>query len=144
MLLPSAIGRADAEKLLVESVFTAMLELPASTHSQLYYTCVLTDISSARPSLVPTVRHAAFEIFKHLDTMDPQAVDVFASWFAHFLSNVEWAWDWVSWESSLSLSPSAPKMMWLADVLERMVRIFDTLPSAVVPACHVSHAPSTD
>ncbi|CAI2183505.1 7041_t:CDS:10 [Funneliformis geosporum] len=61
-------------------------------------------------------------LFDRVDIMDVECCYRFWNWFSHHLSNFSFIWNWKDWESALKLDPLHPKVCFLRETFQKMVR----------------------
>ena len=131
-VLPPMMPKEQLDKLICETIFSQMFQLPSSPMPTLYYSTLLSNLvkldKHRAPAPEPFAAMLVFTIeciFEQLDGMDVQCKDTFATWFAHHLSNQApaWKWEWEKWAEVLEMPKSAPRRLWVQDVLDRSTRL---------------------
>ena len=131
-VLPSMMPKEQLDKLICETIFGQMFQLPSPPMPNLYYSTLLSHLvkldKHRKPMPEPFAAMLVFTIeciFEQLDTMDVTCRDIFATWFAHHLSNQTpaWKWDWSKWAEVLEMPETAPRRLWVQDVLDRATRL---------------------
>ena len=86
------------EDVVVDAVFSQLLQLPAPEHKLVYYHSVLTESCKIAPAAVaPSLGRAIRYLYKNLESMDLELQYRFMDWFSHHLSNFGFTWKWVEW-----------------------------------------------
>ncbi|CAB4419816.1 unnamed protein product [Rhizophagus irregularis] len=96
------------EQIIVESTFKNIFQLPQPKYKYIFYHSLLTE--------------AIGILFDRVDIMDVECCYRFWNWFSHHLSNFSFIWNWKDWESSLQLDPLHPKVCFLRETFQKMVR----------------------
>lgn len=115
------------DDLLVESILSTALVLPASPRNPLYYTSLLREIvtltpSTVAPSLGRTIR-TFYNALSSPHSIDVETVIRFADWFAIHLSNFNFGWAWKEWIPDTSLPESHPKIVFMKRIVELEIRL---------------------
>ena len=91
------------EDVIVDAVFSQLLQLPAPEHKLVYYHAVLTEACKIAPAAVaPSLGRAIRWLYQNVASMDLELVYRFMDWFSHHLSNFGFTWKWTEWRA---LSP---------------------------------------
>lgn len=129
-VLPPQMSKRQIDFLICETIFSQMFQLPASPLPMVQYGHLLGNLIRLDPlrrgrPFVTTLNDTIHEIYSNLDRLDVQCMDTFSSWFALHLSNVNpaWSWDWSKWVDVLDLPATAPRRLWVQDLLDRCVRL---------------------
>ena len=86
------------EDVVVDAVFSQLLQLPAPEHKLVYYHSVLTEACKIAPAAIaPSLGRAIRYLYRHLESMDLELQYRFMDWFSHHLSNFGFTWKWVEW-----------------------------------------------
>ncbi|RIA87394.1 MIF4G like-domain-containing protein [Glomus cerebriforme] len=111
------------EQIVVESTFKNIFQLPQPKHKYIFYHSLLTEVCKSMHETFPPVLGKAIGIlFDRVDVMDVECCYRFWNWFSHHLSNFGFIWNWKDWESALQLDPSHPKVCFLRETFQKMVR----------------------
>jgi nuclear cap-binding protein subunit 1 len=142
--LPAKLTREQSDKIICETIFSQMFQLPQSPQPLLYYSLLLNhlckldrhragDFNEFSTMLVFTIEC----IFEQIVEVDVQCLDIFAEWFAHHLSNCitpwKWevfdgkasteVWDWHKWDEVANMPAADPRRLFVTNLLERCVRL---------------------
>ncbi|KAJ1679356.1 Nuclear cap-binding protein subunit 1, partial [Spiromyces aspiralis] len=95
-------GGLVIERLVMESLMTALLMMPAQHNRDVYYSALTVEIckigSEATFHIIgATIRN----IFAKMTQMEVESIDRFCSWFTVFISNFGYQWGWAEWTSIL-------------------------------------------
>ena len=86
------------EDVVVDAVFSQLLQLPGPEHKLVYYHSVLTEACKIAPAAVaPCLGRAIRWLYQSVGMMDLELVYRFMDWFAHHLSNFGFTWKWTEW-----------------------------------------------
>jgi nuclear cap-binding protein subunit 1 len=86
------------EDIVVDAVFSQLLQLPMPEHKLVYYHSVLTEACKIAPAAIaPSLGRAIRWLYKNLDKMDLELEYRFMDWFSHHLSNFGFTWKWTEW-----------------------------------------------
>ena len=86
------------EDVVVDAVFSQLLQLPSPEHKLVYYHSVLTEACKIAPAAVaPSLGRAIRWLYQSVITMDLELVYRFMDWFSHHLSNFGFTWKWTEW-----------------------------------------------
>lgn len=113
----------DASTLMLEVLLTHVLWLPRPPHAPACYGAVLANLFSMRDSVPSLLGKAMHRVWLRLDTMDLQARDQLAVWFAKHLSNFDFEWPWKTWLSVVDDNESSSRYVFVKEVLERCKRL---------------------
>ncbi|KAI8994905.1 armadillo-type protein [Pilobolus umbonatus] len=136
--------------LLVEASFSQLLNLPSSPVRQVFYSCVFIELCRAESSTFPlALGRGVKTLFERLADVDVECIHRFYCWFSHHLSNFGFQWDWKAWEYILTLDPLNPKVCFVRETLEKVVRLsyYERIKSILPADFHVllqPIAPSPD
>ncbi|KAG2227596.1 hypothetical protein INT45_002281, partial [Circinella minor] len=125
--------------LLIENIFSQMLDLPTAPYRQVFYTCVLAELCRADSASFPKALGRTVKvIFDSIEDMDAACIYRFACWFAHHLSNFGFQWDWAAWQDALPLDPAHPKVCFIRETLEKDIRLsyYERIKSTVPEPFH--------
>jgi len=114
--------------LIVEGVFDEMFNLPQSHSKLVFYTGVLISLINETPqnnreSVSKIVHEAINTIFKNSDKYDVEILERFSDFFAHFLSNFNFEWDWSQWKYAADLDHTSSELILLKQIFVKMVRL---------------------
>jgi nuclear cap-binding protein subunit 1 len=128
------------EDLVVDAVFSQILQLPTAEHKLVYYHSVITEACKIAPAAVaPSLGRAIRFLFRSLDSMDLELSYRYMDWFAHHLSNFEFRWKWTEWIDDLERNNLEPRKAFIVGSLDKEIRlsfakrIRETLPDAYAP-----------
>ena len=86
------------EDVVVDAVFSQLLQLPAPEHKLVYYHAVLTEACKIAPAAIaPSLGRAIRWLYQNVGSMDLELVYRFMDWFSHHLSNFGFTWKWTEW-----------------------------------------------
>ena len=86
------------EDVIVDAVFSQLLQLPTPEHKLVYYHSVLTEACKIAPAAVaPSLGRAIRWLYQNVEAMDLELVYRFMDWFSHHLSNFGFTWKWTEW-----------------------------------------------
>ncbi|KAI8145645.1 armadillo-type protein [Fennellomyces sp. T-0311] len=133
---PTGWSLADV---LIENLFSQMLDLPTAPVRQVFYMCILAELCRADSASFPMALGRGVKlIFDSIEDMDAACIYRLACWFAHHLSNFGFQWDWAAWQSTLSLDPAHPKLCFIRETLEKDIRLsyYERIKSTVPEPFH--------
>ena len=125
---PKATEAADALTALnspyvvVESVFSAMLQMPVPEHSVLYYSDVLAKLCIKNPSEIPAAIEDALDqiLMFEPEGLDPDALDRLAQWLVQHLLEFDLDWPWVKWRLVPTMDEKRSVRQLVEQVLQRL------------------------
>ena len=86
------------EDVVVDAVFSQLLQLPTPEHKLVYYHAVLTEACKIAPAAIaPSLGRAIRWLYQNVESMDLELVYRFIDWFSHHLSNFGFTWKWTEW-----------------------------------------------
>lgn len=110
--------------LMAETVFSQLLLLPAPPFRLIYYAIVLVDLCKALPGAFPAVVAGAVRaFFNRMADVDVECRTRLVQWLSHHLSNFGFVWPWESWAHALAQPPWHPQRWFMAEVLEKEIRL---------------------
>lgn len=122
--LPEDSSTWKPEDVLVDAVFSQLLQLPNSEHKLVYFHSVLTEACKIAPAAIaPCLGRAIRYLYKNLGDMDLELQARFTDWFTHHLSNFGFTWKWTEWVDDVELSFAHPQKAFIAGVLEKEIRL---------------------
>ncbi|KAF2861899.1 hypothetical protein K470DRAFT_244427 [Piedraia hortae CBS 480.64] len=126
------------EDVVIDAIFSQMLQLPAPEHKVVYYHSLITESCKISPGgIAPSLGRAIRFLFRNIEFMDMELSYRFMDWFAHHLSNFDFRWKWAEWVPELELPDIHPRKAFIIGALEKEVqlsfarRVRDTLPEAM-------------
>ncbi|KAL9127739.1 MAG: hypothetical protein Q9217_003448 [Psora testacea] len=112
------------EDVIVDAVFSQLLQLPNPEHKLVYYHSVLTEACKIAPAAVaPSLGRAIRWLYQNVETMDLELVYRFMDWFSHHLSNFGFTWKWTEWVDDVALPMVHPKKAFIVGALEKEIRL---------------------
>lgn len=127
------------EDLLMDTIFSQLMVLPAPEHKLVYYhSCITVACREAAAFVAPSLGRGIRFLYEHLEALDWELGYRFMDWFGHHLSNYDFRWKWAEWAGDVSLPPLAPKNAFIRGVIDKEIRlsfakrIRDSLPTAYV------------
>ncbi|XP_064390232.1 nuclear cap-binding protein subunit 1-like isoform X2 [Halichondria panicea] len=110
---------------IVEVLFGHMLRLPRPPQVLIYYSSVLIEMCKNNPAVYPQLLSQTTELlFSRLDNMNTIAIDRFAAWFSHHLSNFKYQWDWSKWNHVIEDGPTDnPSVKFVSEVFAKCIRL---------------------
>eukprot|EP00898_Chlorokybus_atmophyticus_P006479 jgi/Chlat1/6832/Chrsp51S00508 len=101
-----------------------MMMLPSPPFKPVYYAVVIMDVCKMRPTeFPPLLARAANSLYQELPRLDVDCAWRLAEWLSHHLSNFNYVWPWQEWGDVLQLSPWHPQRVFVASVIERLIRL---------------------
>lgn len=86
------------EDVVVDAVFSQLMQLPTPEHKLVYYHSVLTEACKIAPAAIaPSLGRAIRWLYQNVETMDLELTSRFMDWFSHHLSNFGFTWKWTEW-----------------------------------------------
>lgn len=86
------------EDVVVDAVFSQLLQLQTPEHKLVYYHSVLTEACKIAPAAIaPSLGRAIRWLYQNVESMDLELVYRFIDWFSHHLSNFGFTWKWTEW-----------------------------------------------
>jgi len=129
----------NCPRLVVEGVLNEMFVLPTSHSKLVFYTGVLISLIKESPEsskeFVTKIIHEQINtIFKNCEKYDWEILERFAEFFAHFISNLNFEWDWTQWKFVTDLDSTTIEVILFKAILVRLVQIsfFDRI-SEILP-----------
>ncbi|BGO90576.1 hypothetical protein NBRC10512_005296 [Rhodotorula toruloides] len=141
------------ENLIVESILTSVLSLPAPPLTAMYYYSVLTELCRISPQTVaPSLGKSIRKLYAALGTdrdgseesvgpvLDAEGVRRLADWFSIHLSNYGFMWGWNDWAPDMDVSDKHPKRVFVKRTMDLEIRLsyFDrvknTIPGSMLDA----------
>ncbi|BGP23709.1 Nuclear cap-binding protein subunit 1 [Rhodotorula toruloides] len=141
------------ENLLVESILTSVLSLPAPPLTAMYYYSVLTELCRISPQTVaPSLGKSIRKLYAALGTdrdsseesvgpvLDAEGIRRLADWFSIHLSNYGFMWGWNEWATDMDVSDKHPKRVFVKRTMDLEIRLsyFDrvknTIPGSMLDA----------
>ncbi|EGU12551.1 hypothetical protein RTG_01084 [Rhodotorula toruloides ATCC 204091] len=141
------------ENLIVESILTSVLSLPAPPLTAMYYYSVLTELCRISPQTVaPSLGKSIRKLYAALGTdregseesggpvLDAEGVRRLADWFSIHLSNYGFMWGWNDWAPDMDASDKHPKRVFVKRTMDLEIRLsyFDrvknTIPGSMLDA----------
>ena len=95
-----ATSTLSLESLIISTLLSSMLSLPASSFPQIYYTALIAELCKASPNTVaPPVGRAVRKMYSMMgpDGLDVEIVRRLGDWLATHLSNFGFQWMWKEW-----------------------------------------------
>ncbi|KAG8532057.1 uncharacterized protein KY384_003694 [Bacidia gigantensis] len=112
------------EDVVVDAVFSQLLQLPSSEHKLVYYHSVLTEACKIAPAAIaPSLGRAIRWLYQNVDFLDLELVYRFMDWFSHHLSNFGFTWKWTEWVDDVALTAVHPKKAFITGALEKEIRL---------------------
>ncbi|KAL7412966.1 MIF4G like-domain-containing protein [Mrakia frigida] len=113
------------ESLIVSSILSTIIVLPAPQFQVAYYTSLLIELCKLSPSTVaPPVGKSARKLYAALDQgLDVECSRRFAEWLSQHLSNFGFQWLWKDWVPDLELPRLHPKPSFIRRVVELETRL---------------------
>ncbi|KAJ3414970.1 Component of the cap-binding complex (CBC) [Chytridiales sp. JEL 0842] len=131
--LPNCHAETDYNfyQAIVENLIRELIKLPASQEKSVYYATLLFDLCKSAPDKIPSAMGRSIRtIFSRMDSktngsaggMDVECIRRFSEWFSHHLSNFNFTWKWIDWESTVEDEESG-RFCFIRDTLERSMRL---------------------
>ncbi|KAK8213446.1 Nuclear cap-binding protein subunit 1 [Zalaria obscura] len=149
--VPEGRSTWKPEDIIVDAVFSQILQLPAPEHKLIYYHSIITESCKIAPAAVaPSLGRAIRFLYRSLDVMDLELSYRYMDWFAHHLSNFEFRWKWTEWIDDIDQSDLAPRKAFITGALDKEIRlsfakrIRETLPevySVLIPEGKLKDTP---
>ena len=96
--IPEGKSTWKPEDMVVDAVFSQILQLPMPEHQLVYYHSIITEACKVAPAAIaPSLGRAIRFLFRNVDTMDQELCYRFLDWFSHHLSNFDFRWKWTEW-----------------------------------------------
>jgi len=96
--IPEGKPRWKPEDVVVDAVFSQIMQLPKPERKLVYYHSLITEACKFAPAAIaPSLGRAIRFLFKGAETMDMELVYRYMDWFAHHLSNFDFRWKWTEW-----------------------------------------------
>ncbi|KAI9832116.1 MAG: hypothetical protein M1826_002445 [Phylliscum demangeonii] len=113
------------EDVMIDAVFSQLLQLPAPEHKLVYYHSLLTEACKIAPAAVaPSLGRAIRFLYRHLAAgLDLELAHRFLDWFAHHLSNFGFTWKWTEWAEDVTLPDTHPRKAFLLAALDKEIRL---------------------
>lgn len=124
---------------IVESIFSAMLQMPRAEHPIIYYADVLTHMCNSAPETVPAAIEVSFDqiLLLEPDNLDPDALDRLGLWLVSHLQAFDLDWPWIKWKNVYQLESHKSIRYLVEQVIQRLDALgisHDALQKAEVPA----------
>lgn len=121
---PAGTSTWKPEDVLVDAVFSQLLQLPVPEHKLVYFHSVLTEACKVAPAAIaPCLGRAIRYLYRNIGNMDLELQARFTDWFTHHLSNFGFTWKWTEWSNEVELSIAHPQKAFIAGVLEKEIRL---------------------
>jgi len=99
--VPEGKSTWKPEDVVVDAVFSKMMQLPKTENKLVYYHSLVTEACKLAPAAIaPSLGRAIRFMFRNAQTMDLELVYRYMDWFAHHLSNFDFRWKWTEWYES--------------------------------------------
>ncbi|GAB7357791.1 hypothetical protein MBLNU459_g0610t1 [Dothideomycetes sp. NU459] len=138
--VPEGRSTWKPEDMIVDAVFSQLLQLPTPEHKHVYYHSVITESCKIAPAAVaPSLGRAIRFLYRNVSVMDLELAYRYMDWFAHHLSNFEFRWKWTEWTDEIDQSDLQPKKAFIIGALDKEIRlsfakrIRETLPEPYAP-----------
>ena len=95
-----ATSTLSLESLIISTLLSSMLSLPASSFPQIYYTSLIAELCKASPNTVaPPVGRAVRKMYSLMGSegLDVEIIRRLGDWLATHLSNFGFQWMWKEW-----------------------------------------------
>ncbi|KJE96851.1 hypothetical protein CAOG_07112 [Capsaspora owczarzaki ATCC 30864] len=116
-------GQYPVDHMIIESLFADLFALPNPPHREVYYSTLLIEYTRDSRTLDEVLQQAIQRIYERLEFMDVACVNRFCEWFAMYLNNGGFQWDWNRWSEILTLDPLHPKVIFFNETLLRVRRL---------------------
>lgn len=111
----------DHQMMLVETILSAMLQIPRSRNPLLFYATVLVELCrGGDPQTAIHLLQAVETLIREAQRLDPEVTERVAQWLAFHLSHFQWEWNWDAW---LPLQGNVHSAALIASMLEYAVRL---------------------
>jgi nuclear cap-binding protein subunit 1 len=116
--------KVDYREIVIETFFACLLDLPTPVYEPIFYGVVMCDLFKMAPKHIPPVLGRAVNyLFQQIGAMDLECRERMAEWLAVHLSNFNFLWPWVSWNTVLEQDKHEPQNAFVREVLDRCVRL---------------------
>ncbi|KAK7051321.1 Nuclear cap-binding protein subunit 1 [Paramarasmius palmivorus] len=132
------------ESTLLEIILGCSFILPESTHKQIYYISLITEVCKLAPGTGgPAVGKSIRRLFSMLsDGLDVEISRRFVEWFSTHMSNFNFQWVWKEWVPDLALCDKHPKRNFIRRALELEIRLsyYDRIVKSIPQEMHPPEA----
>lgn len=111
------------EAFLAEVMFEQMLQLPEAESKPIFYYATMIDLCRLLPDFPRAMAACVREVFGKLEALDVECRLRLSEWLAYHLSNFNFQWPWERWEHVLQQPDNSVQMMFLKDLISRLVRL---------------------
>lgn len=112
------------EDVVVDAVFSQILQLPRPEHKLVFYHSVLTETCKIAPAAIaPSLGRAIRHIYRNIPRHDLELNHRFIDWFSHHLSNFGFTWKWVEWVDDVELPALHPLKAFIVGALDKEIRL---------------------
>lgn len=117
-----ALLALNSPYIIIESIFSSMLQMPKPEHSLLYYSEVLIKLCMKDPNNIPAVIEDALDqiLLLEPEAMDPDTMDRISSWLLNHVIEFELDWPWIKWKGVYSLDPKRSVRCLVEQVMQRL------------------------
>eukprot|EP00727_Mastigamoeba_balamuthi_P010796 m51a1_g6339 hypothetical protein (816) ;mRNA; f:29128-32811 len=114
--------RGPLRRVLVEVVFSCLLELPRAPAGPVHWAALLVALGRIDREFIPESIRAANALYRReLATMDVECADRFNDWFVMFVRNFNYEWSWSHWAAQAQQSPRHAQF--IRDAVDRILRV---------------------
>lgn len=108
----------NAHCLLIESVFSLLMQLPEAQSNASWYSCVFIELFTQSKSVVPKLlRKCLMRLFDRMESLDVECRDRLSNWFSVHLANFGYKWAWQNWSFVATMSEISPKRVFCESIL---------------------------
>lgn len=112
------------EDVVVDTVFSQLLQLPAPEHKLVYYHSVLYETCRVSPAAIaPSLGRAIRSLYRNGGRLDLELTHRFVDWFSHHLSNFGFTWKWTEWIEDVKLPTLHPHKAFILAALDKEIRL---------------------
>lgn len=112
------------EDVVVDAVFSQILQLPRPEHKLVFYHSVLTETCKIAPAAIaPSLGRAIRHLYRNIPRHDLELNHRFIDWFSHHLSNFGFTWKWAEWIDDVELPALHPLKAFITGALDKEIRL---------------------
>jgi nuclear cap-binding protein subunit 1 len=122
--IDNPISLLSLEKIIIESIFNKVLTLPNPCHKPVYYGVLIVEgIKSSPVAFTYALKSAIPGMYEQISDIDIGCINRLYNWFSHYLSHIEYKWDFDSFGQVWDLEFVDFRRVFVAGTLEKCIRL---------------------